>query len=491
MFHKSLSLRLTFGLLFIMAIVFVSVNVYQIDNNSRMQRQITMNYSELWARSIMSGLLPELPNHDAIDSPHFTLKANNTFKTAWNLARQNQDLAFIVLVKADNKFIAGQVKPKLIEFPDGSYKADETATIAALLQHVDGNLGKSMNIKRFPLKLGSKSEPIGTLLIGLSMRSMEQKAFKAIVEQLGILALTIVLLFTYATNMLSYMVVKPIRILMGAMADVEKGTLTTQVNLNRQDEIGSLAHTYNFMVKGLREREKLKDAFNRYVSKQVYDKLQSGEITLTGEMRQATVLFSDIRSFTTLSEQLTPPEVVSMLNEYFNVMVEIVMKHEGFVNKFIGDALMAIYNIPLDQENPELKAVTTAIDMIHALNALNERRAARNLYPIHIGIGINTGPVVAGNIGHEQRLEYTVIGDAVNLAQRLESQTKVAAQHILISQSTYEPIAHLLNVTPLPPVKVKGKHDAVALYGVQGLVGQQQLQPVAYEQKPPAEQAAG
>jgi len=153
-------------------------------------------------------------------------------------------------------------------------------------------------------------------------------------------------------------------------------------------------------------------------------------------------------------------------------MVEIIFKYDGFLNKFIGDAIMAIYNVPLDQDSPELRAVKTAIEMRDALDQLNREREARGVFAIKIGIGINTGPVIAGNIGHEQRLEYTVIGDAVNLASRIESQTKVAGATILISEYTYAPIASLLDCDVLPPVKVKGKAEPVKLYSVRGLAAQ-------------------
>ena len=201
------------------------------------------------------------------------------------------------------------------------------------------------------------------------------------------------------------MVVAPLSKVADAMRAVHNGDLEQELHIERRDEIGLLANTYNFMVQGLREQERLKDAFNRYVSKQVYAKFQAGEITLTGESRDATILFSDIRSFTTLSERLSPQQVVAMLNEYFNEMVAIVMKYEGFINKFIGDAIMAIYNVPVDQSDPEMRAVLTAMEMIRALERLNERRQARGQFPLKIGVGINTGAVVAGNIGHEQRLE--------------------------------------------------------------------------------------
>ncbi|MEE8408025.1 MAG: adenylate/guanylate cyclase domain-containing protein, partial [Myxococcota bacterium] len=239
-----------------------------------------------------------------------------------------------------------------------------------------------------------------------------------------------------------------------------------------------------------REREQLKDAFSRYVSTQVYKKLQQGEINLTGETRNATILFSDIRAFTALSERLPPNEVVLLLNEYFNVMVEIVFKHEGFLNKFMGDALMAVYNVPIDQTDPELRAVKTALEMMTALTELNRNRAERGLFAIKIGIGVNTGPVTAGNIGHMRRLEYTVIGDAVNLAQRIESQTKVTGMPILISKTTYQSVADRVVAQALPPVKVKGKQEPVALYAVTAMRDEAQPAAAAPAAPIPVPQAA-
>lgn len=201
----------------------------------------------------------------------------------------------------------------------------------------------------------------------------------------------------------------------------------------------------------------------------MYEKVRAGEINLQGENRTATVLFSDIRSFTSISERLTPPQVVAMLNEYFSAMVEVVIRYDGVVNKFIGDALMAIYNVPVPQSRPELRAVCTALDMIASLGRLNAAREARGDPALEVGIGINTGPVVAGNIGHRQRLEYTVIGDAVNLAQRIESQTKLSGHPVLISASTYRAVADAVEAEALEPVQVKGKAQPIALYAVRSL----------------------
>jgi adenylate cyclase len=313
------------------------------------------------------------------------------------------------------------------------------------------------------------SRHVGWFYVGASRARIKQETDRALTINAGVFIAALLLLFVYSAIALGRMVTRPLGRVMDAMHAVQEGRFDEELRIDRNDEMGVLADTYNIMVRGLAEREKLKDAFSRYVSTQVYERLKLGEINLEGETRNATVLFSDIRSFTALSERLSPHDVVALLNDYFNVMVEIVFKHEGFLNKFIGDALMAVYNAPLDQTQPELRAVRTALEMIEALDRFNQERAKRGQFAVKIGIGINTGPVTAGNIGHVRRLEYTVIGDTVNLAQRVESQTKVTGMPVLISQSTYDAVAAHVVAQPLPPVKVKGKQEPVALYAVSGL----------------------
>lgn len=189
----------------------------------------------------------------------------------------------------------------------------------------------------------------------------------------------------------------------------------------------------------------------------------------TGETCLATILFSDIRSFSTLSQRLAPASIVEMLNEYFNEMVDIVLQHCGHLDKFIGDALMAVFNVPKVQRHAELHAVQTALDMLRALDRINGKRAQRGLDPLRIGIGINTGPVIAGSIGHRRRLEYTVIGDAVNLASRIESQTKVAGHSLLVSESTYRAVRAHVIAHALPPVRLKGRAELVTMFAIAGM----------------------
>jgi class 3 adenylate cyclase len=464
----SLKLKLTIGLILIIGILFAGLNTFTILDHGRRQKEEALIHNETVARIIAASITPELATHD-IRSESFRSFATNLLSASLAAAR-NRDLAYAVIIDNDSRVVAGKARPRLVTFPSGITPTDEASTLAEIAR-LQGRLGGYMRGHRFPLVVKGLG-PVGKLLVGTSTARIERQAERDFAIGLGLLLAALVALVVYATLALNRMVVRPVTQIANAMRAVQQGDLRHEVDLKRGDEIGVLATTYNFMVRGLKEREQLKDAFSRYVSSQVYDRFREGAINLRGETRKAVVFFSDIRSFTTLSEQLTPVEVVAMLNEYFTEMVEIVFKHDGFVNKFIGDAIMAIYNVPLDQPDPELRAVRTGLEMLQALEKLNARRAGRQQFAIKIGIGINTGPVVAGNLGHERRLEYTVIGDTVNLAQRIESQTKVTGTPLLISHSTYTACASQITAQQLPPVKVKGKAEPVVLYSVTGLASE-------------------
>ena len=459
----SLRLKLTFGLILIIGVIFAGINLFNLLSHQRARRQQTLLNTETIARLVAGTLVAELANSELESASNKTFLQNMlsaTFNT------RNKDLAYAVVINGKGNVIAGRAKPELVIFPDGSTLKKEKEVIQRVAK-LKGKLGSVMRTKRFPLQLSGKI--IGTVIVGTSLARVQREAKNDLIINLAILAVALLILLVYSALTLGSWVTRPLDHVVDAMRSVHDGDLSQQLDVVSRDEMGMLAHTYNFMVEGLRERETLKDAFSRYVSDKVYQRLGKGGLTLTGEMRQGTVLFSDIRSFTNLSEKLQPGEVVTLLNEYFNEMVEIVFKYDGFLNKFIGDALMAIYNVPIDQDSAELRAVRTAVEMTHALHNLNNRRKQRGQFEIKIGIGINTGPLIAGNIGHEKRMEYTVIGDTVNLAQRIESQTKVAGRSILVSDTTYNAVQEHVTAEPLPPVKVKGKAEPVKLYAITGL----------------------
>lgn len=227
---------------------------------------------------------------------------------------------------------------------------------------------------------------------------------------------------------------------------------------------------YQYFIED-REKRKMKLLFGRFVSKDVYTQLVNNPemAKLGGARRDMSVLFSDIRGFTTLTEAGQPEDVVHMLNEYFTRMVEIVFRHQGTVDKFVGDMVMALFGAPLDDPDHADHAVSTALDMIEELHRLNaEWKAAGRLANLDIGIGVNTGPMIAGNIGSNQIMSYTVIGDAVNLGSRLESLNKNYGTRIIISEETRSRLKGTYTFRALGDVVVKGKTKPVAIFEVVG-----------------------
>ncbi|HEY9616363.1 MAG TPA: adenylate/guanylate cyclase domain-containing protein [Microcoleaceae cyanobacterium] len=212
--------------------------------------------------------------------------------------------------------------------------------------------------------------------------------------------------------------------------------------------------------------KRLKNTMSRYMSEAVAKQLfeNPDAAKMGGDRKKVSVLFSDIRSYTTITESLTAEEVVEMLNKYFESMVDAVFTYEGTLDKYIGDAIMAVFGSPLPLEDHEWKAVQTAVEMRHRLSAFNEERTRQNYEPIRVGIGINSDEVISGNIGSSKRMEFTAIGDGVNLGSRLESASKQYGTDIVISESTYKPCADRIWVRELDYIKVKGKNKPVAIY---------------------------
>ena len=226
---------------------------------------------------------------------------------------------------------------------------------------------------------------------------------------------------------------------------------------------------YQYLVEG-REKRKIARLFGRYVSRDVYDQLVANPslARLGGQRREMTVLFSDIRGFTTVTEQGQPEAIVGTLNEYFTRMVDLVFQHRGTLDKFVGDMVMALFGAPLDDDEHAEHAVQTALAMVDELEVLNGRWAAEGRPTLDIGIGINTGPMIAGNIGSEAIMSYTVIGDAVNLGSRLESLNKEYGTRIIISEATRRQLKDRYDLRVLGDVIVKGKSEAVSIFEVVG-----------------------
>lgn len=298
---------------------------------------------------------------------------------------------------------------------------------------------------------------------------INRTTYRIILFSLAVLFIAIILIRIFSNG-----ITNPIKELVGAAGQIEKCEFELSIKPRTRDEIGLLTESFVQMGKGLSEREKLMVSFSKFTNKTIAQKAASGELTLGGENRNATIFFSDIRSFTAMSEKMQPNEVVEFLNVYMTKMVDCINKTGGVVDKYIGDAIMAVWGAPESSGSPAsdaLNAVTAALMMRVELFKFNKERAAAGLPPVKIGCGINSGPVVAGQIGSEERMEYTVIGDAVNLASRTEALNKPFATDVLITENTYNLIKDKIVVQEMPGVHVKGKTDAIKMFAVINLAG--------------------
>ncbi len=283
---------------------------------------------------------------------------------------------------------------------------------------------------------------------------------------------------------------QPIINLVGHTRRIARGDYTVRNTSYRDDEFGRLSEAFDQMSRGLDERDRVRDLLDKNVSPEIAARLLRDGATLGGEERQVTVLFADLRGFTTLSEQLRPPELLALLNRYLDRMSLALEAHGGVIDKYIGDAIMALFGAPVSQGDDADRALAAALAMEKALVGLNAELAAEGRAPLSIGIGINTAHVVAGNIGSHRRLNYSVIGDGVNVAARIESLTRnpdyratiittaatVAARRPTDpktpvanydSRSPFTDGPHAITLRPLGTVPVKGRAEPVEIFAVE------------------------
>jgi len=262
---------------------------------------------------------------------------------------------------------------------------------------------------------------------------------------------------------------RPVLRLVKASRQIEAGQFELDIVPTSHDELGLLTTSFTEMGKGLAERERVKETFGKFVNRQIAEQALKGDLKLGGTRRVATIFFSDIRSFTAISENMEPEAVVEFLNAYMTRMVGCLEKTGGVVDKFIGDAIMGVWGAPLSKGSPEqdaLAAVESMLLMRASLIEFNADRGGPGKPILRIGCGLNSGPCLAGQIGSLQRMEYTVIGDAVNLASRIEALNKPFGTDILISENTYHLVEHAFITEPMPPIKVKGKTDPLQIFAV-------------------------
>ena len=306
-----------------------------------------------------------------------------------------------------------------------------------------------------------------------------QKAYtvsQQIVVGFAIGSMGLALVLGYA---LSGSLIGPVQIMEGRMRQIALGNFSERVELPNRDELGAFATNLNQMNDDLKklyqERDLyirfLRQTFGRYLSDDVVNSLLDSPtgLELGGEKRKVTLLMSDLRGFTTLSEHLQPEQVVTLLNRYLGIMADIILKYQGTIDEFIGDAIFVIFGAPVQRDDDAQRAVACATEMQLAMERINAHNHRDGLPGIAMGIGINTGEVVVGNIGSDKRAKYGVVGRHVNLTSRIESCT--VGSQILISEATYEEVGSLVTISGHMQISAKGIEDLIELYEVRGVSG--------------------
>ena len=266
----------------------------------------------------------------------------------------------------------------------------------------------------------------------------------------------------------------PVFRLLGASEQVGGGDFSVQVDIYADDEIGLLTQGFNHMVDELRQREFVREMFGRMVSKDVSEAVLMGNLAIGGEARSVTVLFTDVRGFTSLAEKFSPDEVIKLLNQFFGIITNATRKYHGVINHFGGDSVLAVFGAPIErsQKDSLTLALLAAIEIRKGILELNAERFATALEPLRYGVGINSGKVIAGNIGTEDRFHYTVIGDVVNVAARLQGISRQFPRTpLLIPEKSLDLIRNdkLFEFQYLGDFRLKGKEKPVSTYAVVGI----------------------
>jgi class 3 adenylate cyclase len=373
---------------------------------------------------------------------------------------------YAVLVSGDARVLA---------HPDPKRMHDDLSSYSAVQMALNGQHGSTTTVNKAgetrlffyrPIKGPATVNPAWMVLLTEMSESEAEAPLGALRQKfligMGVLAIACLII----AQQLSLYIKRPLRELVEMVERIEQGDLTVHSRDFGKDTIGRLGSALNRMVHGLQERDKVKELFGRYVTTQVSEEVLKGQVDLGGETKRVTILFSDIRDFTTMSEKMTPNQVVSFLNDYFSEMVEAVFEQCGVLDKFMGDGMMAVFgslgNVP---DHPR-RAVMAALRMKALLAKINGVRNMSGKPPIQIGIGIHTDDVIVGNIGSRKRLEYTVIGDGVNTSSRVQGLNKEFGTTILITETTYEAVKEIFECRPMPEAHLKGKTKPLQFYEV-------------------------
>ncbi|MBI4774279.1 MAG: HAMP domain-containing protein [Deltaproteobacteria bacterium] len=304
---------------------------------------------------------------------------------------------------------------------------------------------------------------IGTVHLILSRNYIDRDISQATWFVIG-LAVVLMVVGAGLSLILSTVLLKPIQSLVRGTREIAGGNFDFHVDVHKNDEMGDLANAFNGMARDLQMKRVIEESFGRYVSPHIVDRILENpdQIWVGGANHEVSLFFADIRGFTTLTERIPPEELLALLNGYFSLATEVIVKHRGYIDKFVGDAVMAVFGAPVADPDHPINAVRALIDLRDRMADYNA--AIGNGIQLRVGMGATLGQVVAGNVGSQTRMEYTVMGDTVNVASRLTQMAKPG--DILISSTLYQRASSMIRTEEVGEIHVKGREKPVMVYRV-------------------------
>jgi adenylate cyclase len=376
-------------------------------------------------------------------------------------AMKDADLVYVVITDHQGRVVAHTDVSRMGRAPE-PVDLESLGTEPKLHIYTTAAHGRILD---FTIPLIFRRVTVGAVRVGISQRSVDQ-AIATARNHTVLISIGIVVMGLAGALGLATLLAQPILRLVEGTRRIAAGDLTVDLAVPSRDEIGILTAAFNTMTTSLREKVMITRAFARYVDRDVADELlkDPAHLVLKSERREVTVVFCDLRGFTPLSERLSSEEVVLLLNQFYELMIEATFRNGGTLDKFLGDAVMAIFGAPIAHPDHALRAVRAAVAMREGVERLSRRRIRRGGEPLTVGIGVSTGETVAGTVGTDDRMEYTVIGDSVNVAARLESTAK--PMQILIAGRTWEVVKDVVKARSLGVVRVRGTEEEIEVYEV-------------------------
>ena len=411
----------------------------------------------LWRAKVMAGELAANAVEPLLD--YDVVKLDTLLESLRSDEQHYRDLGYAMILDAEGRVVAhshGYDQYGRI-YDDPASKAALASTAPELVQYLDG--GALLEVSR-PVIVGGKRW--GTVRVGLKLALFEAEVQTARLHTLLIVIGLALLLAFLLSNTVRRLFVQPLTEVMRAATEIGQRHFGYRIAHDRHDEVGQLYEAVNGMSAMLEDRERMHATFGRYVDAKVRDAILSGAVDPKGKTVRAAVLFADLRDFTRRSEHLPPDQVLALLNRFCTRMTAAVESAGGTVDKFIGDAVMAVFGAPLPQEDCALRAVQAARAMIAEMNELNlELQGAE---PWRVAIGVNVGPCVAGSVGAPTRMQYTLLGDTVNLASRLLEISKKLDVPVVLSEDVVRACGEKLEARALGEFGIRGRTQPARVF---------------------------